>query len=178
MVKSEFIAHYRDFDQKKQSVADHLKGVGDICQRLTGKIGMSEAGLILGLLHDFGKYSYKFQQYIQSATGLLNPEDDDYIDARSKKGKIDHSTAGAQWVWQHSNSSFIGQVLAVCLVSHHGGLLDCLQVGGKNGFLLRVGKDDSKTHFQECLKTADTELINQLEKNISGSFFGDFGTLN
>jgi len=174
-MQSEFIAHYRDFDQKKQPVAEHLKGVGDICQRLAGKIGMSEAGLILGLLHDFGKYSYEFQQYIQSATGLLNPEDDEFVDACSKKGKIDHSTAGAQWIWQHSNNSFIGQILAVCLMSHHGGLLDCLQVDGNNGFLIRAGKDDSKTHFQECLMTADTELINQLEKHIAGSFFQDFG---
>ncbi len=173
---SQFIAHYRDFDKNTQSVAEHLNGVGDICKSLTEKIGLPEVGLILGLLHDIGKYSLEFQQYIQSATGLLKPENDAFIDASLKKGRIDHSTAGAQWIWNCSNNSFIGQVLAVCLVSHHGGLLDCLQIDGKNGFLKRANKDDSKTHLRECLSAADVELINKLEKIVSEEFFQEFGS--
>ncbi|MCD4741885.1 MAG: CRISPR-associated endonuclease Cas3'', partial [Desulfobacteraceae bacterium] len=173
-MQSKFIAHYRDFDQKKQSVNDHLKGVSDICQRLAGKVGMSEAGFILGLLHDFGKYSQQFQSYIQSATGILNPDDEAYVDANAIQGKIDHATAGAQWIWQRCNKSLIGQILAVCLASHHGGLLDCLQVDGKNGFLKRIDKDDTKTHLQECSAVADIKVVNELEKIISGSFFQNF----
>ncbi|MCK5542680.1 MAG: CRISPR-associated helicase Cas3' [Desulfobacterales bacterium] len=174
-MQSKFIAHYRDFDQKEQSVVDHLRGVSDICQRLAGKIGMPDLGLILGLLHDFGKYSQQFQSYIQSATGILDPDiDDSYVNANDLKGKIDHSTAGAQWIWQRCNKNFIGQILAVCLVSHHGGLLDCLQVDGKNGFIKRIDKDDVKTHLQECITASDTQVISEIEQIISGSFFLDF----
>ena len=55
----------------------------------------------LGLLHDLGKYSREFQQYLRSAVGLLEQDkDDEYVDPTSKKGKVDHSTAGAQTIWQ------------------------------------------------------------------------------
>lgn len=147
------VAHYRQSDKTIQSVKDHLNGVACISGKHAAKIGLAEAGELLGLLHDMGKYSELFQLYIQSSTELLNPDiDDEFIEAASFKGKIDHSTAGAQWIWQRlggmgTKGQLIGQILAVCLASHHGGMLDCLQKEGENGFLKRVGKDESKTHL-------------------------------
>ena len=100
-VQNKFIAHRRIFDQKEQYIADHLERVATICRRLAEKTGVSEAGIILGLLHDFGKYSGQFQTYIQSATGMLNFYiNEAYLDAKAFRDKIDHSTADAQWVWQ------------------------------------------------------------------------------
>jgi CRISPR-associated endonuclease/helicase Cas3 len=66
-----YIAHRRKTDQTEQSVLEHLQEVSAICGSLAGKVGVSEAGRLLGLLHDFGKYSNDFQTYIQSATGML-----------------------------------------------------------------------------------------------------------
>jgi len=45
----EFIAHRRSFDQKEQYLTDHLEGVAAICCKLTGKIGVPDAGITLGL---------------------------------------------------------------------------------------------------------------------------------
>ncbi|XCN73171.1 MAG: CRISPR-associated endonuclease Cas3'' [Candidatus Electrothrix aestuarii] len=173
------IAHRRTTDQTEQTVAGHLLEVAAISGRLAGKINASEAGRLLGLLHDVGKYSKAFQDYIKSATGMLNPDRDDrdneYIDSQALKGKIDHSTAGAQWIWQRFNDygpqgKLVGQMLAVCLASHHGGLLDCLKVNGKNGFQKRITKEDVKTNLQECLQVADNEVMKQLE-GLSGKEF-------
>ncbi|MCI5132712.1 MAG: CRISPR-associated endonuclease Cas3'', partial [Candidatus Electrothrix sp. EH2] len=142
-MKNSHIAHCRTADHTEQTVAEHLLEVAAISGRLAGKINASEAGHLLGLLHDAGKYSKAFQDYIKSATGMLNPDRDDrdneYVDARALKGKIDHSTAGAQWIWQRfkdygPQGKLVGQLLAICLASHHGGLLDCLKKDGKNGF--------------------------------------------
>jgi CRISPR-associated endonuclease/helicase Cas3 len=55
---------------------------------------------LIGLLHDLGKYSKEFQDYLKPAVGLVEQDEDDYVDAKSKKGKVDHSTAGAQLIWQ------------------------------------------------------------------------------
>ncbi|MCI5123727.1 MAG: CRISPR-associated helicase Cas3' [Candidatus Electrothrix sp. AR5] len=179
-MKNSHIAHHRSVDKKKQSVAEHLQEVAVICGRLAQKARAEEAGRLLGLLHDFGKYSDNFQFYIQSATDMLNPDvDDEYVDSKALKGKIDHSTAGAQWIWQRFNEygpqgKLVGQMLAVCLASHHGGLLDCLKVDGKNGFQKRIGKEDAKTNLQECLQVANSEVLKELEQLATKSFLKNF----
>ena len=72
--KKEYIAHVRK-DSVKQSLEDHLDDVGEIASKLASKIGVSSAGNLIGLLHDFGKFSVEFQEYIGSATGLINPDE-------------------------------------------------------------------------------------------------------
>ena len=91
---TEYIAHIRSSDRKIQTVEKHLYEVSEIASELAEKVGSREAGALLGLMHDFGKYSSEFQNYIKSAKGEINPDEDDYIDARGMKGKIDHSSAG------------------------------------------------------------------------------------
>ena len=138
-----FIAHYRKTDQTEQSVHEHLDQVALICRCLAGKIGVPGAGELLGLLHDLGKYSQQFQAYIQSATGMLNPDiDGEYVDATALKGKIDHSSAGAQWIWENfrrygPQGELVGQILAVCLAATSGDSqrINPLQVNG-SGFAL------------------------------------------
>lgn len=172
MKQHQFIAHRRKTDGEIQSVMDHLFEVAHLSRRFALKLSVPGLGELLGLLHDFGKYSQDFQNYIQSATDLLNPDiDDDYVDSRSLKGKIDHSSAGAQWIWErfrHYKSGqfpvgkYASQILALCLASHHSGMIDCLRPDGKVVFLDRVAKSDDHTHLQECLKVADKEIIKSL----------------
>lgn len=172
-MQDRFIAHCRESDQKTQSVWTHLEAVSSHCQCFSEKISCGEAGRLLGLLHDLGKYSKAFQQYIRSSTGMLDPDRDDaWVDAAGMKGKIDHSTAGAQWVWQHIGryggpGRLMAHVLAVCLASHHGGLLDCLDPVGKNIFLKRMGKENSATHLTECLSGCDEKIKTKLDQLIS-----------
>ncbi|MBI5076313.1 MAG: CRISPR-associated helicase Cas3' [Nitrospirae bacterium] len=164
-----FIAHRRTHDGEEQTVSEHLMNTAVIARCLAGKLGIPEAGELLGLLHDFGKYSRQFQAYIQSATGILNPDaDDDYVDAVTLRGKIDHSSAGAQWIWENfrrygQQGELVGQILALCLASHHGaGLIDCLKPDGVNGFVARIRKADAKTHLQECMESVDPEVLKKL----------------
>ena len=92
----DYIAH------ENQSLKAHLKGVAKLCRKHAAKLGSGYGnyGELLGLLHDFAKYSNKFQAYIRSAIGKLNPdEDEEFVDVKGMKGKIDHSTAGAQFIW-------------------------------------------------------------------------------
>jgi CRISPR-associated endonuclease/helicase Cas3 len=127
------IAHYRQFDRKVQPVKEHLYGVSSWSGKSASKIDLPSVGQLLGLLHDLGKYSAAFQKYILSAIGMLNPDvDDEYVDFAGLKGKIDHSTAGAQWIWNRfhhygAQGQLAGRILAICLASHHGGLIDCLR---------------------------------------------------
>ena len=91
---SSYIAHQRKSDKKEQSLEAHLLEVSGIARSLAAKIGLHNQGELIGLLHDLGKYSDEFQVYLKSAVGLIDQDEDDYVDAKSKKGKVDHSTAG------------------------------------------------------------------------------------
>lgn len=113
-----YIAHVRATDESIQTVETHLLEVADIAKSHAAKINAPEAGELIGLLHDFGKYSKSFQDYIKSGTGLFDTDSADYVNAVGLKGKIDHSTAGAQWVWQalskydnNGGGKLFGQIL-------------------------------------------------------------------
>ena len=51
--KSQYVAHVRKSDHKRQSVGKHLSDVSLIARRLTTKIGMKEAGELMSLMHYF-----------------------------------------------------------------------------------------------------------------------------
>ncbi len=159
----EYIAHIRKTDGQKQMLSDHLLEVSKYSGCFSSRIGFQKAGELIGLLHDLGKYSNSFQNYLKSSSGLLKPDDDGYMDSAHYKGKIDHSSAGAQWLWTHfkehgKKGIFIGQILSLCIASHHSGLINCLNKDGENIFLKRMSKDDEKTHLKECLINIDQNI--------------------
>jgi CRISPR-associated endonuclease/helicase Cas3 len=168
------IAH-RNENGDEQPLIVHLDEVGEIAAGIASKIELVDAGRLLGLLHDLGKYSEEFQNYIGSATGKISSEDKGYVDFDGLKGKIDHSSAGAQWVWEQcqkwgGNGQLVGQILALILASHHSGLIDALKSDGRNGFIDRMEKTDERTHKTESLKSADTHLIQELENLLDLEF--------
>ncbi|HFC8518702.1 TPA: CRISPR-associated endonuclease Cas3'' [Neisseria weaveri] len=122
-----FIAHVRRSDNTPQSVATHLTETAAIAKLLAGKLGLDLSGELLGLMHDFGKYSLKFQKYIHDATGLINPDLDEE-ESTPDGTKVDHSTAGAQWVYRslkqfgvrQGGGELCGQMLGLCIASHYG----------------------------------------------------------
>lgn len=103
--KEDYIAHRREKDGEIHWLSQHLEAVSMITGQLASKIKMKEQGELIGLLHDIGKSSKKFQDYIGSAVGLINPDEDDYVDAAGLRGKVDHSSAGAQFVYKELTNS-------------------------------------------------------------------------
>ena len=172
----EYVAHIRKSDKSEQRLESHLFEVGELAARFATKINLPEAGLLLGLLHDLGKYSQAFQNYINSAEGRINPDQDNFVDAGRLKGKIDHSSAGAQHVWRRlkcygsaGQGELCGQILALCIASHHSGLINCLDEDGNPTFCNRMKKSDEKTHLGECLSNADLNLMQRLDELTAAS---------
>jgi CRISPR-associated endonuclease/helicase Cas3 len=169
---TDYIAHARKTDNAIQTVSAHLLEVAEIARNLAAKIAVPEAGELIGLLHDFGKYSAAFQIYISTETGLLEPDGDDET---SQKGKIDHSTAGAQWLWRelakfgkNGEGKLCAQILALCIASRHGGLIDNLLADGEEQlFAKRINKADDKTHLAECKQQADSP-VHERAKTLAG----------
>lgn len=165
----EYIAHVRKADGAIQTLADHLTGVSTLSRAHAGKINLAVQGELIGILHDLGKYSSEFQNYLKSAVDLLNPdEDEEFVDAKGLKGKVDHSSAGAQFLWQMLSNhgqlgQIIGQMLALCIASHHSGLIDCLTSDlnhpAEDTFTKRMNKQDGRTHLEEVLNKVDHSIL-------------------
>ena len=170
----DYIAHIRKSDQKPQPLQTHLTEAAAIAKLLATKLNLEQAGELLGLMHDFGKYSQKFQNYIRRVNNIGFNFDQD--DEDSFKGG-DHSTAGAQWVYRELRKSdksnkhgdeikdkgigeLCGQILGLCIASHHGeGLIDCLDGEGNAVWKKRFEKKDELTHLAECEQNADKAIL-------------------
>ena len=173
-----FIAHVRD-NGEQQPLLEHLRGVGKKAATNAAKIGLGAQGELIGLLHDLGKYSDAFQAYLKSATNILKQdEDEEFVDVDKLKGRIDHSTAGAQLVWRELEKrgplgQAVGQMLALCIASHHSGLIDCLtadhQSLGEDAFTRRIEKADDRSHLGEAWIKVDLEVRERVESLLGES---------
>lgn len=175
MGKKKYIAHIRGLDHAEQRLEDHLKGVAALSRVYADKIGLGGFGELIGLLHDVGKYSESFQNYIRSCEGLVDQDNDSFNTAfhKSQKGKIDHSTSGSQIIWREMSSQsdpvreISGQILALAIASHHSGLRDCIAPDGTDVFTNRMEKADIVTHLNEIksklppeIKQSISDLVN------------------
>lgn len=172
------IAHWRASDQTSQPLRIHLRNVGALAGGFASKLGLKSAGELIGLLHDLGKYSSEFQGYLSSAVGLIDYDADDYVDAKQLKGKVDHSTAGAQYIWQtlgcnSQKEQITAQVLALCVASHHSGLIDCLGADalafGNDIFSKRMRKAQHKTHLDEVTAISDADVLKSADQLLRGN---------
>jgi CRISPR-associated endonuclease/helicase Cas3 len=155
-----YIAHLGS-SGKDQLLSHHLQQVSTICKRLSAKVGLARAGELIGLMHDIGKYSDAFQQYLHQAASEAEMEMEP---TGSAKGRVDHSTAGAQLIWRHFVQREAAQVppgaefLALCIVSHHSGLIDCIKPDGTDDLTRRLNKAEADSHCKEAWDTADRAI--------------------
>lgn len=124
----QYIAHIRDKDGELQLLSVHLKEVQKISETIGEKLGISHITGLAGMLHDMGKYSDAFQEYLKEA--YTNP------DHPPKRGSVDHSTAGGKLLMElyHSKYSLLIESISNAIYSHHGQLKDMVNPDGKSPF--------------------------------------------
>ncbi len=179
--ETSFIAHVRQSDKAIQTVEAHLLETSAIAGRLAAKLDLPKTGALIGLLHDLGKLSSAFQGYIRECTGTGQVSgtidfdvDVDSVEIKFSKGKIDHSTAAAQWVQKYffetrGFSPLWSQIMNICLVSHHGGLIDSLDPDGQDNYRRRISKQDKDTNFIEAKSKLSAVLLAEIER-LNGSY--------
>ncbi len=132
MAVKDYIAHIRTCDGAEQLLVDHLKEVQYISEEIGQKIGLKHVTGLAGMLHDMGKFSDAFQQYIREA--VANPSNP------PKRGSVDHSTAGGKFLMEHFQrvNPFLVECVANAIFSHHGQLLDLVDMDGLSPFVNRM----------------------------------------
>ncbi len=169
MCSMTFYAHSGPDIEYWQDLRIHLDSVAAISSGLAGKIGLSHAGELIGLAHDLGKYSEAFQQYLQKASGDAAMEmEPDF----SLKGSVDHSTAGAQIIGTglaSGNGGIAIQMLALCVASHHSGLIDSIAPDGVDVLTRRLNKDGALSHRDEVWCQVEQTIRIRLETLLYGA---------
>lgn len=167
-----YLAHYRENDKTCHSIKTHSEETSLFAKKFAQKIELDLIGELMGLLHDLGKYAFKYQKYIKSAVGLLSPGHNDYIDPQKVKGKIDHSTAGAQFIYMMTKDlvktdKLLSEIISLCVLSHHSGLINILDIAGDDKLSERLNKDFISTHFNEIQKKVDPQTSSRITELIS-----------
>lgn len=165
----EYPAHIRKVDGKKyiQTVEEHCRGVAEIAAELLRDIGLEKTAYLSGMVHDLGKFSENFKNYIEKAAD----------GEKVQRGSVNHTFAGVRFLLEkHSDEQLSGfsdivlEILAYAVGAHHG-LFDCVDDNNNNGFTKRIQKEgiDYLNAAQEFLKICCSEqdiedLLKQSEK--------------
>lgn len=119
---SEYYAHTLDGKEQEhwQLLEDHLRAVAEKAGGFAAGFGAEEWAHAAGMLHDAGKATEKFQEYLARS----------HRGEPVKRGSIDHSSFGAQWA--AGKNPMVGKLLAYALAGHHGGLPDGISSQGSS----------------------------------------------
>lgn len=91
--KHQLIAHVKkkpdDTWAKPHSLIEHLEETSHIAQKFAESFSSGEFAKILGLIHDFGKATPIWQDYIRIKSGYDEFNPDAHLEGTSK-GKVEH----------------------------------------------------------------------------------------
>ena len=165
--KPQFVSRYRKSDMKPQYLHEHLESVANLAGQFAGKVGLGTAGTLLGLSHDIGKGRFPWLEYLNFKNGLL-----DAVGFEAKGRRLDHSTAGAQFLYEalrlkEGTTTLAADVLAMTAASHHG-LMDALTPDGKDTFSERLAKDESETGKEQALEYLHPSIKERLQVLLRG----------
>ncbi|WP_195572562.1 CRISPR-associated helicase Cas3' [Paenibacillus sp. 1001270B_150601_E10] len=132
------IAHIRERDGIVQTVETHLLEVKALAESYGEKLNIRHVAGLAGMLHDMGKYTNKFSEYIVAATS-------NSVVLKPKRGEVDHSTAGGKllYEWFHTKNisklkGILAEVVGNAIISHHSYLKDYLSPDLQSDYLKRV----------------------------------------
>src|SRR5690625_592723 len=166
-----YIAHIRETDHEIQTVQEHLEAVASLGRLYGESLGFGAHAELAGFLHDMGKLTIHFTEYIRKAV----------IHGEIAGSKIDHSTAGAKYLYENFYEGpiyqrFVVEIVGMAILSHHSGLRNFVQVNlDTSDYIKRVVEKDlayyeevkenfevvagNRKRVEELLKEATEEFI-------------------
>ena len=121
------IAAHIDQKGNKQTIEEHCKNVGNYASVEAKSVHLSNTLYLAGLLHDVGKNTTLFEQYINDA----------HEGKKLKRGEVNHSSAGGRYIIEVADKDkwqkLLSEVIAYVIFSHHG-MIDMLSVQGDDMF--------------------------------------------
>lgn len=168
------IAHIRQGDFERQYVQDHLDEVAVLARKYGTFVGFGAHAELAGFLHDMGKFTKEFTRYIENA--VLHNQ----IDMK----KIDHSTAGAKYLYEryygkNQLQNFVVETIGMAILSHHAGMQDFIQLDLTPSDYFRRVSNEELPYYDEVVKNFEriegnaqrvAELIQEANQEMNAFF--------
>ena len=155
------ISHFRSPDAENP-LAKHLREVADRARDFGAVFGAGDWAECAGLLHDIGKFGEPFQKYIRES--VQKERENAHIEseaprAKSGRGRVNHSSAGALFAVDAFGSSAVdsARALAFVVAGHHAGLPD--EAGSASSL-------ESRLKQKHLLKEIADRLPSEIEASI------------
>ncbi len=138
------IAHAVSDEQSEKIIphllVDHINGVSYLAEKFAELFKNDDWGKVAGQLHDLGKGSDEFQEYIRDVTGYERS----WITKECAGKGPNHSSHGAVWAAEKVKG-LTGKILAYLICGHHAGLPDYhSEVGGGGSLSRRLSQTETE----------------------------------
>lgn len=152
-----YLAHIRESTEGivNQTAREHSRNTARYAAEALRPVGLEQAGTLMGLVHDCGKFKNEFLQYLQDPNGI--------------RGSVNHTFAGCRFLLEQYHSQaedplqkLSAELLALAVGSHHG-LFDCVGEDRQSGFTHRMTKKEIGYHesirnfLSECTSKAELD---------------------
>ncbi|MBN1578402.1 MAG: CRISPR-associated endonuclease Cas3'' [Chitinispirillaceae bacterium] len=135
-------------------LSDHLFGTAELASAFVGVFSSAKWGKLLGLMHDSGKSTERWQEYLNKKSGYGQAD----AHLEGKPNTVDHSTPSAKLA-EELLGKCPGRFLAYCIAGHHAGLPNWSNEGphGQSSLSYRFSKTDTSGISEEVKIIAKTE---------------------
>lgn len=152
------IAHLSYDRSREQSVQEHNHNVGKLAGSFLERVRLSATGCLAGDLHDIGKLTEAFENYIRNG---------------GRKGSVIHTFTPVRYLMErfHGPDGTYGdmaaEIIAYACGAHHASF-DCIGLDGKSGFKHRI--DSKRVFYGEAIENlyklgiSDSKIRDRLKK--------------
>jgi CRISPR-associated endonuclease/helicase Cas3 len=128
------------YARENQELHDHLTATADLAKKFASVFDCENTAYLAGLLHDLGKYTQAFQDYLKRS---LSGE-------AVTRGEVIHALQGAKFVAETINDHMIADIVGNVIATHHGGLFDNISHGERT-LSVKTNKGEDKLHYAEAV---------------------------
>ncbi|MDR0641989.1 MAG: CRISPR-associated helicase Cas3' [Treponema sp.] len=163
---NQYKARYKTGSDKEfQLLSSHCQETSMYTELFAKEIGLPKPALLTGLLHDLGKNCEPWQDYLDEKKLSIKITD-----------KKDHASAGGQFLYgkiaQNGDihNELVGQLLAACIMYHHGsGLPDVIKPDGTAKLHDRLNKKE--INLNEAVVNLDESIRQKIDAIFSDENF-------
>ena len=144
-----------------QTAAEHCRQTAEYAGGALSCIGLGTAAFLAGLVHDCGKFTRTYEDYLRKAIHGIPVQ----------KGSVNHTFAGVRYLLQHFHSKNIStsdiscELIAYAAGAHHG-LFDLASKTKQDGFTHRLtasieAAEAIKNFLEQCASREELDCLFQ-----------------